>query len=754
MAASGTHKVKIAARLRPRLDGEIVDENIKVVHGADSSAGGAGSTISVTNPRDLSQVFKFPFSSCYDENSTQEEIFRNDVEPLIDVVYSGVTVTIFAYGVTSSGKTHTMQGTRAEPGVIPRVLRTMFEKKPRTSPTGGVYRTELAVSYMEIYKDEVYDLLVARESAPKLPVRENDVGMVFVANLSSVVVKSVEEFDQIYSQATRNRSTGATNLNRASSRSHAVLTVEARMVDDVANTTLTGKINLVDLAGSENNKQTGNDSTRMAESAAINKSLSVLGQVVHALNLGAPRIPYRNSKLTRILQDALGGQSVGLLICNLAPGVRFRQDTLNTLNFAVRTKNVENKPVVNERDNRPQPKPHFSAQSVGQGPGKSAVGLQAVQAAAAGVGGGVVMKSRVSLAPAGRMSLAPGTRVPRASFGGVGSGNHYQSFVVPGGRRLTALHEAAAAPSGSGVTAEDLDARISKAVEAAVEVEVARRLKEREKEWQEEQRRLEGVIQEKTEEAKMNMMKERDRERERSMEMRERDMDRREAERSREDERSREMSLPSGVLTPLLKKHRDLDVELKERLVELERKFEKGNKETQLADVLSPVSKKKTGRAYVALARAHSEKGDLSVALDLYRKAETYVPDNIKLKERIIEIEWAVKNERPYVPSPKPVKKQRQRREKSKMRSGGGEEENAHDDALGGMDVEHEGGKEAAAAGHGYTNSSEFGVELTNEGGLNSSVSKRTYDDCLESDRVGLETPVKKQRIGGEEVGM
>ncbi|EEB99588.1 hypothetical protein MPER_00708, partial [Moniliophthora perniciosa FA553] len=136
------------------------------------------------------------------------------------------------------------------------------------------YQTTLAVSYMEIYKDEVYDLLVNRDNAPKLPVRENGAGMVFVANLSSLPLASVEDFDSIYSQATKNRSVGATNLNRASSRSHAVLTIEVTLVDSVRNTTLKGKMNLVDLAGSENNKasMTGNDATRMQESAAINKS--------------------------------------------------------------------------------------------------------------------------------------------------------------------------------------------------------------------------------------------------------------------------------------------------------------------------------------------------------------------------------------------------------------------------------------------------------------------------------------------------
>ncbi|KJA21430.1 hypothetical protein HYPSUDRAFT_42080 [Hypholoma sublateritium FD-334 SS-4] len=601
-------KVRIAARLRPRIDGELDDESVKIIHpsnttGSSSSSTTGSSFITVANPRDPTQIFKFPFTSCYDQDSTQQEIYRNDVEPLLDIVYNGVTVTIFAYGVTSSGKTHTMQGTKGDPGVIPRTVRGMFDKKAGIQK----YETSFTVSYMEIYKDEVYDLLVTRENAPKLPVRENDSGMVFVANLSKIPISDVEEFESIYNAATKHRSVGSTNLNHASSRSHAVLTIEVTMLDHIANTTLTGKINLVDLAGSENNKLTGNDPSRMAESAAINKSLSVLGQVVHALNQGASRIPYRNSKLTRILQDALGGSSVGLLICNLAPGIKFRQDTLNTLNFAVRTKNVENRPVVNERDNRPAPKPHFAAAAIQPPAAKPAPAiLQAISTT--GASGSGDRRARPSLVPVSRSHRM-------SSVGGQGV---YQPFGLPAGggpsRKAMGMSEKIAegdsdgsASLGFGMTEKEIDDRISKAVEAAVEAEVTRRLAERERQ------RAEEEVREKTERATADHVA-----------------------RSRSKSPTKENSLPSGVLTPLLKRHKDLDDELKNRLHELEKKYERGTKETALADVLSPVSKKKTGRAYVALARAHSEKGDLDVALDLYRKAETYVPDNIKLKERWI----------------------------------------------------------------------------------------------------------------------
>ncbi|KAF9225788.1 kinesin-domain-containing protein [Gyrodon lividus] len=610
-----SHKIKIAARLRPRLENELDDEGIQMTH-----TPGGPSCISVPNPRDLSQVFNFPFTSCYDQSSAQVDIFEQDVRPLIDVVYSGVTVTIFAYGVTSSGKTHTMQGTKAQPGVIPRVVKAMFLQKAALQRSS----VELVVSYMEIYKDEVYDLLVNRETAPKLPVRENDAGQVFVANLTSLPIASVEEFDAIYSLASRHRSVGATNLNRASSRSHAVLTIEVTMTDSAAQKTLTGKINLVDLAGSENNKLTGNDPTRMAESAAINKSLSVLGQVVHALNQGASRIPYRNSKLTRILQDALGGSSVGLLICNLAPGTKFRQDTLNTLNFAVRTKNVENRPVVNERDNRPQPKAHFAA--IQPAPPKLAPAvLQSIP---------IHASSNVATtnAIAGPSRGPRPSRVPRIS--GIGTG--LAPPLTVGARSRSRPSSSAAISEKSETLVQLTDKEIDERIARAVEAEVARRLKEREDREREEQEK-ENLALKQRQAAEVEKVK---------------------------LQPQAEPKLPPGVLTPLLTRHRDLDDQLQARLAELEEKYERGNKELQLADVLSPGSKKKTGRAYVALARAHSEKGDLQVALDLYRKAETYVPDNVKLRERVLEIEWAIKNGKEFVPSPRKARKVRGKKRK------------------------------------------------------------------------------------------
>ncbi|KAF9652469.1 kinesin-domain-containing protein [Thelephora ganbajun] len=614
VAGPTTHKIRIAARLRPRINNEPEDDCIRIIRNDNSRS----ASISVTNQRN--QVLTFPFSSCYDQDATQEDIYNDDVKPLLDVLHNGVTVTIFAYGVTSSGKTHTMQGSSTQPGIIPRVMHEILH---RPHPDPGK-KLSFNVSYFEIYKDEVYDLLGDRETAPKLPVRENDAGQIFVANLSSLPVSTEQEFQSIYSKASKARSVGATNLNRASSRSHAILTVEMNILDEERQKTLTGKLVLVDLAGSENNKMTGNDASRMAESAAINKSLSVLGQVVHALNQGAFRIPYRNSKLTRILQDALGGTSVGLLIVNLAPGIKFRQDTLNTLNFAGRTKNIENKPVINERgnayhpsvDNKPAPKPHFAA--LHQAPQKMAAA--------------VIPTSLTSndLAPAGpsRVTVKPPSR-SRTSM-----------IPVPG---IQTSKPPTPLPTVAEVQPQPMTLEMNEQIAALVRAEVARELERQEKE---KLAKEEEVRKERAEEAEV--------ERRLSLDIKPEPSQDDDVPMETEASGSANPDQINDVLEGLLKHHRDLDNELRTRLSELERKVKEDN---HLATVLSPSSKKKTGRAYVALAREYSQKGRLEISLELYRKAWTYVPDNAKLQDRIVEMEWAVKNNKPLLLSPKRAKK-------------------------------------------------------------------------------------------------
>ncbi|KAJ2503348.1 hypothetical protein GGH96_000369 [Coemansia sp. RSA 1972] len=332
---TGGHKIKVVCRVRPFLKSETPDETVAVE---------SDTVLRVTNPRDSTKDIKFNFDSCYGPQTGQDTIYKNDVRPLVESVFSGLSATVFCYGVTGAGKTHTIQGTESEPGIIPRALEHVFMHQQRDA-----FDYDIRVSYYEIYKEAVFDLLRPRDAGAGLPIREDANRRIFVAGLLEKQVTSFEQFDAMYQRACGNRRTASTKLNDQSSRSHAILTVRVQWRDDVgAGKVWSGRLHLIDLAGSEDNRRTENGKARMAESSAINRSLFVLGQVVEALNTGATRIPYRDSKMTRILQDSLGGQSLGMMIVNVSPGLAFVQDTHNTLSFATKSREVVNKPVAHE----------------------------------------------------------------------------------------------------------------------------------------------------------------------------------------------------------------------------------------------------------------------------------------------------------------------------------------------------------------------------------------------------------------------
>ncbi|KAJ2488871.1 hypothetical protein IWW37_004457 [Coemansia sp. RSA 2050] len=335
MSLSG-HKIKVVCRVRPFLKTEKPDDSVSVE---------ANNVLRVSNPRDSTKDVKFNFDSCYGPEIDQATIYRNDVRPLVEAMFSGMSATVFCYGVTGAGKTHTIQGTDTEPGIIPRAVEHIFMHQQRDP-----YDYDIRIRYYEIYKEAVFDLLKPHDpTMAGLPIREDAQRKIFVAGLSEKRVTSYEQFDSIYQKASGNRRTASTKLNNHSSRSHAILTVQVQWQDDIgAGKTWCGRLHLIDLAGSEDNRRTENGKDRMAESSAINRSLFVLGQVVEALNTGSSRIPYRDSKMTRILQDSLGGESLGMMIVNVAPGEAFLQDTNNTLNFATKSRQVVNKPVAHE----------------------------------------------------------------------------------------------------------------------------------------------------------------------------------------------------------------------------------------------------------------------------------------------------------------------------------------------------------------------------------------------------------------------
>ncbi|KAI8334317.1 P-loop containing nucleoside triphosphate hydrolase protein [Chlamydoabsidia padenii] len=328
---SPCERIKIVCRIRPFLDHE-TDKTVVRVNDKNS--------IVLDNKKDPTKQFVYnSFSFCYPPTATQTDIFDQDVQPLIDRALEGYDTTIFAYGVTGSGKTYTMEGIQQEPGIIPKVVDYLFTKKQSD------HSVRITMSYMQILKETVYDMLVPKHKTRGLEIREDSDRNVFVDDLTQKPIDTYSDFKRLFSAANKNRSTASTNLNAVSSRSHAILTlnVETSRVGQ----TVVGKINLIDLAGSEDNRKSGNGKVRIAESAAINKSLFVLGQVVEALNSGSMRVPFRDSKMTRILQPTLRGNALAMMIINLAPGYSLINDTTNTLNFAHRTKGIVNTPKAN-----------------------------------------------------------------------------------------------------------------------------------------------------------------------------------------------------------------------------------------------------------------------------------------------------------------------------------------------------------------------------------------------------------------------
>ncbi|RMZ82224.1 hypothetical protein DV738_g1914, partial [Chaetothyriales sp. CBS 135597] len=339
--------VRVVARIRPLLKSEnAIDQIVQTGEGAD----GKTSLVKIPNPKNAAEEYSFQFGSVYGQESTQQALFEAEVSPSVKHLFQGFDVTLFAYGSTGTGKTHTMKGGKslADRGMIPRLLSAIYRKsKAIEKSTNGETSVEIVLSYYEIYNDRVYDLFESpdKRTPTGLPIREAEGGKTVVVGLSEVPCTSLKEFEGLYDKANANRSTGATKLNAHSSRSHAILCVKVTISSPTE--TRVSTASAIDLAGSEDNRRTGNAKERMTESASINKSLFVLAQCVEAISKKQARIPYRESKMTRILSL---GQNNGftIMILNLAPTRQFHLDTLSSLNFANRTKKIQVREIENE----------------------------------------------------------------------------------------------------------------------------------------------------------------------------------------------------------------------------------------------------------------------------------------------------------------------------------------------------------------------------------------------------------------------
>lgn len=370
--SSETCSVKVALHIRPL----IADERLQ----------GCKDCVSVV-PR-LPQVqigtHSFTFDHVYGNGGAESSaMFEQCVAPLVDGLFQGYNATVLAYGQTGSGKTYTM-GTGfkdgCQTGLIPQVMGALFNKIETLK-----HQTEfqLHVSFIEILREEVRDLLdsasesksvVANGHAGKVAVpgkspiqiREASNGVITLAGSTEVAVSTLQEMAACLEQGSLCRATGSTNMNNQSSRSHAIFTITLEQMrklhsvspvndtpdEDMGEEYFCAKLHLVDLAGSERAKRTGTDGLRLKEGIHINKGLLALGNVISALGDEKKRkegmhVPYRDSKLTRLLQDSLGGNSKTVMIACISPADINAEETLNTLKYANRARNIQNKPVAN-----------------------------------------------------------------------------------------------------------------------------------------------------------------------------------------------------------------------------------------------------------------------------------------------------------------------------------------------------------------------------------------------------------------------
>ena len=315
-------------------------------------------------------IREFRFNHAVGRACGQEEFFEvSKVKTLLESALDGFASTVIAYGQTGSGKTYSMSGLEERiaseewvgsdesNGIIPRSMAYLFERiKEKGSDSDMAYTVR--ASYSEIYNEQVYDLL--NYNGKSLQVRWNAQKGFFVRDLFVVECETLEDVMAVVSEGHRNRRVGSHELNKDSSRSHSLLTVylETENTDSTSKDTFmqTGKITFVDLAGSERLKDSRSEGTTLAETGAINKSLFTLSNVISALSdprkSKASFIPYRNSKLTKLLMDSLGGSSKTLLIACCCPSSKFVEESLNTLNYATRAARIKNRPVlqVDEKD--------------------------------------------------------------------------------------------------------------------------------------------------------------------------------------------------------------------------------------------------------------------------------------------------------------------------------------------------------------------------------------------------------------------
>nr|XP_056704967.1 kinesin-like protein KIF27 [Euleptes europaea] len=349
--------VKVAVRIRPLLSREVLHNHQVCVR-----------LIPDTQQIIIGKDRVFTFDFVFGKHSTQDEVYTTCIKPLVASLIEGYNATVFAYGQTGSGKTYTIGGghiasvAEEERGIIPRAIQEIFQIISENHNIDFAVK----VSYIEVYKEELRDLLELETSMKDLHIREDEKGNTVLVGAKDCQVESVAEVMSLLETGNAARHTGTTQMNEDSSRSHAVFTISicqqqqpvpnqkdvdsAQYSSRSSSQLIASKFHFVDLAGSERVTKTGNTGERFKESVLINSGLLALGNVISAL--GDPKrksahIPYRDAKITRILKDSLGGNAKTLMVTCISPSSSDFDESLNSIKYANRAKNIRNKPVVN-----------------------------------------------------------------------------------------------------------------------------------------------------------------------------------------------------------------------------------------------------------------------------------------------------------------------------------------------------------------------------------------------------------------------
>uniref|UniRef100_A0A673TZL7 Kinesin family member 27 n=1 Tax=Suricata suricatta TaxID=37032 RepID=A0A673TZL7_SURSU len=343
--------VKVAVRIRPLLCKEVLHNHQVCVRVIPN-------TQQIIIGRD--RVFTFDF--VFGKNSTQDEVYNTCIKPLVSSLIEGYNATVFAYGQTGSGKTYTIGGghvasvVEGQKGIIPRAIEEIFQNISENSSIDF----NIKVSYIEVYKEDLRDLLELETSMKDLHIREDEKGNTVIVGVKECHVENADEVMSLLEMGNAARHTGSTQMNEHSSRSHAIFTISICQVEKSTEATEDGswysrrhivsKFHFVDLAGSEKATKTRNTGERFKESIQINSGLLALGNVISAL--GDPRrksshIPYRDAKITRLLKDSLGGSAKTVMITCVSPSSSDFDESLNSLKYANRARNIRNKPTLN-----------------------------------------------------------------------------------------------------------------------------------------------------------------------------------------------------------------------------------------------------------------------------------------------------------------------------------------------------------------------------------------------------------------------